>query len=263
MTSHHSATFPCYRLALHMNNLGVSLLEKGCYEEAIRTLKDSVQILKGVCRRHCNKEASTAAANHNREVDLKVQKACKRFAKSHVTCSRDQAKAGRVLQTVFYEDNFIPFLHQGNELPVGCLRPTRIEFADFAAVDPADRDVGLDFIILLCNYGIASFLLSTKKKGSDASVLHGLSLNAFRVAMSNITDRYSACEDDIEEAGVMSVAVLVMGNLSQVNMEMGRRENAIVLYNKCLQMKDSMQRSEAADWISLLSNCVSSVAAAA
>lgn len=72
-----------YRAALALNNMGVSLLEQGCFNEGLRPFKDSLSIMKGIlglrfgdCNHHHHSNStSNAAAHDERNVQLKMQSA--------------------------------------------------------------------------------------------------------------------------------------------------------------------------------------------
>jgi hypothetical protein len=68
-----------YRAALALNNMGVSLLEQGCFNEGLRPLKDSLSIMKGILEHHQHTSSTSnfavAATHDERNVQLKMQSA--------------------------------------------------------------------------------------------------------------------------------------------------------------------------------------------
>jgi hypothetical protein len=92
-----------YRAALALNNMGVSLLEQGCFHEGLRPFKDSLSIMKGILglrfgepqHTHIGSTNSvTAIAVHDDEnhsnVQLKMQHAATLLAECQTTMGKSR-----------------------------------------------------------------------------------------------------------------------------------------------------------------------------
>lgn len=81
-----------YRSALALNNMGVRLLERHCYKQAVETLRESTLLIKAVLKR-------TALDN---EVNNTVQMATKRYSQA-----KPSTKRNIVLQTLTMSNGFL------------------------------------------------------------------------------------------------------------------------------------------------------------
>jgi len=230
-----SETIGDYRRILALNNVGVSFVEKGCLRQGMRTLKEAVTLMKAMHRR--------SAFCVRLEVDRKLRRAHEALSTSKVGVKPPR------LEIVEYEDSLI----QCNAMPVGCLRAVRIELQGLAPDRwLTDRNLATDFALLLNNFGIASYLLFSKKQGSGGKNLLRTAQRAFKLAVASITSSFSSCESLLDEAIMTTIVLLFAFNLSQVHMETGRSGDATALYEKCHSIRQLMHRVESAGWIILL-----------
>lgn len=81
-----------YRSALALNNMGVRLLERHCYKQAVETLRESTLLIKAVLKR----------AAPDSELNNTVQMATKRYAQA-----KPSSKRSIVLQTLTLSNGFL------------------------------------------------------------------------------------------------------------------------------------------------------------
>jgi len=260
MTPSNDERCHCYRGALVLNNVGVSMLEHGCYKEAVSTLKDAVYAMTCFCR----------PSPSCWDVGQKVKQAFKTLAGSHPL----QTSYLRI-ETVSYEDRIFPLQcltdndEEGEGYNVqsmtGRLRPTRIEFPDDISSGCSERDSELESAVLLCNYGIAYFLFSKTVVGHSTSIkLLENAHTVFELASSIVSNRFASCQDSdyIDEARILSVVLLVVGNVSQVHQETGKWADAQELHERCAIIKKAVRTCDPTEWFGPVMAQKSSAAAA-
>jgi len=259
-----------YRGALIMNNLGVSLLERGCYKPAMSTLKDAVHSMRVAFQQKQNKPCGSATTKQHQhsssDVDKKVRKAFKRWSKTRakIDPARTSSSQRQRLDSVSYEDSFVslPCLdwynitdrHQDDEENLEgcycqCFRPTRIEVPDEPCC-MSDREAELETVVVLCNFGLSYYLISKameagqqekdEEKGVTSARLLKDALGIFDLASNILANRFAMCCDDIDEAKVLSVALLVSGNLAKIHRDTGNTKAANELSAKCDSIRSAI-----------------------
>lgn len=239
-----------YRSAIALNNMGVYLIESHDYHGAMCVLKDSVNAWKGVFRRSGPSAENQTSTGPNRNshaalLEKKMQKASRRCAKPH-----PPIRHPTVIETIAYEDSVIPLLCL-NELSsaVSCLRPTRIDPPESCDYCAFERDPDLETVIVLCNFAISYFLISkTVDDGTCVAKLVSNALSVLNLASHVLTRRFAVCDDDVEEVRLMTVSLLVTGNLMQVLLETGRVEEARKLYEKYQNIREAIEECDVVEW---------------
>lgn len=198
----------------------------------MHTLKDAVAAMKCVFRQ-------TDCC----DVERRVHKALKRFEKAKPV----EKGASCSLDTLSYEDSLIPLYRIQERISFTALRPTRIDLPEILADDLSDRDHDLETVVMLVNFGLSYFLLSTTLQ--DAVVIDKLRNNAqdiFNLASDVITNRFANCESDLEETHLMTVALLVTGNMIRVLQEQGESPDEHIA--RFQRLREAIEDSEIVDW---------------
>jgi len=272
-----TTTFSChqqqqeYRGVLALNNLGVSLLERGCYQYGMMTLKDAVEGMRAVVGNCSRRQGDEAGKYQNKSqdggegadsaIDLnrKVQRAYERFSKTISTTTtpsnRIRTRPRFVKSVVYEQDDLFSFFStlRDDSISVNCFRPSKIETFDCSE----ERDVGLDFMLLLCNFGISCHLLAGANPNHTAT-LHRIARGAFGLAAANVANRFSRCgglDFEGEATRALVVAMLVTGNVCQVHTENGSADEAVDLYGKYHAIRDALDHRAGAMWSAKTATC--------
>jgi len=240
--------------------MGVSLLERGCFKQSMLTLKDAVHAMKGVFHTRC--------AQHEQEgpdaVQKMMRKACRRFTQPEVDAfacpSMNEPRES--MDTVSYDDSLVPLIGLRERCLQTAFRPARIELP---GPDPEElynscsedcevgRDPDLETVVVLNNFAISYYVLAknTTMEDGDSYTSAKLLENAqsiFDLASGIITNRFSKCDDLMEETRIMAVAFLLTGNIARVLSETGRHEEAEAFSQKYLKIGRAIEECEITDW---------------
>lgn len=229
-----------YRGALVLNNLGVTLIERGFYEDALVTLRDGVTAMRYAVR-----------PNPFHPIGLSVvQEALHRaYARLQVP-DRGNALCS-ALQSVSFECSVIPFPanpEQSSWSIESFLRPTRIDIPSFVC-DPSERDPDLETSLILCNFALSHYLLSTTIQ--DLSAMGELledSLRVFDLVSLLLDNRFAVCHDSMEEASLMTVGLHLTGNVLNVLRRCGQDDLASLFADKYHLIVECMRHNQVVAW---------------
>jgi len=120
------------------------------------------------------------------------------------------------LLSITYEDSFVP-VQKLASTPVRCFHPARIDIPDDDGESLNERDADLETVVMLCNFGLSYYLMSTIHPDSSrrSSLLHN-ARSLLALASDVIAKRFADCETEIDEVRILSVALLVTSNLIHV-----------------------------------------------
>jgi hypothetical protein len=213
-----------YYAALQLNNIGIDFICKGHHKEAVMTLSDSLTSMKKVFKVHAGAGVTPMTMDASCDVQRKLQRAKQRWIK---LCSaanpqeEDEGTFGARLaeDTLLYENCFIPALcttPAAANPPPRLLRPTRIALPrDASNFGARNRDPDLEVVVILSNLSASFYLMSETIKDENLKTLqelHRQTANLFDLASNIVTNRFADCDGSIEEAKLISVALLVSGN---------------------------------------------------
>ena len=207
-----------YRAAIALNNIGVSLLERGAQKNAIDTLKDAIAVM-----RHVFPDETPTCAR--KDIDGMLERACKKLSAPEVVCSWFK------VQSVSYgEPSTLAHLKTASRLrPTGqAFYPVRIEVTD-SADEP--RDVDLESGILLYNFGLAHILLSHIVQKAAGRYRSG-AMKVLDLAHAILTNRSKSCEDPFQQVQLVFVTLLVLSSIVQVLQEEGQFQQAEIALDR-------------------------------
>jgi hypothetical protein len=148
-------SLPDYRRAIVLNNIGVSLLERQAYAQAMDTLKDAICIMKqALCTGQIMVEGATTS-DHNVDNVEKVNTAYRLLLAT--SYKRESAAESSPVDTIIFDKGpkqvtaAGPFLC--SDIPHQVISPIRIEIIDSECL--LDRDADLDSALMLYNYALA------------------------------------------------------------------------------------------------------------
>jgi hypothetical protein len=205
-----------YSIALRLSNLGVLLLEKGCFAQALATFHDAVAMLKA----SCSEEEETS--HHQEAAGSKVQQALDRLTNLEVDLMIHSKT-----DVLHYEQ-----LGQGN-LTISHLLQTPIdEFVCKALMinettsQMTSRDFDVNSAIILHNFALTHIHLS-EEQGSEhlapvAAKLWRYSSNLLSREVGTTSDPGETCLED----NLFFLWGLLFRNLSTVSTLLGRQRQA-------------------------------------
>lgn len=270
----NTARAQLYRASLALNNVSVTLIEKGQYAEALDFLRTAVNQMLSVVYGHEVARPIDGMAADNK---YKIQKAYKHLA----TCQQEeqqqqqqqphrQEKRENLIETVFFEDTLSAFscadAESNNPLSrtVGHLRPTKIEPADVNSL--TEVDACLHMVLLLNNFGLSTYLLSTIRGNTqiDGKLLENAH-SIFSLATTSISELIAYHHSSqIEQVRLMSVALLITGNLSEIHTHTGRITGSREFFefvDMHRKIREAMGQLYMTEWLSDMAGVCASPAA--
>jgi hypothetical protein len=229
---------PACRAALCLNNLGVRLLERHCYQQALLTLRDALAILRfGVDnasqQQHGHDSSSSCASPAVNAAVAKFTQVRTRRAMSRLAAPEYQTKSMQ-LQTLSIESLSAVVSHataRGSQVKEGII--IYMEDLDMDQAAPADQDrTVLESSILMHNFAVTYQCLSRIKVDSDrrmdllqgARTLQTVSSNLLRGHRDGCTDYFRLSRLLQLEVIVLSDCVSVLVELDQVQQAAEMRE---------------------------------------
>jgi hypothetical protein len=231
----HASSFKNYRSAVALNNIGVSLLEKRCYQQAMATLKDAVTVLKIGFK---SRSDTTELSEEDTSFDVKgmLSRATKRLARPKPSVAVGKAPIRLSVQSnsdMHAAANLA--IEQGPTLTV--VYAVRIDEIEFDTV--LDRNPDTESSITLLNFAISYLFMSrvTGCAGMSRSLRCG-ALKIFVASHSILEACQTTCEDELHANYMVHVEALVMSSLVQLSREVqGGGDASIKLYSKFVRLR--------------------------
>lgn len=231
----HSTVLHDYRGAIALNNMGIKMLECGCYRQAMLTFKDAMEVFRTLFR-----PAEASRSN----IDAKLRQAYQGLADSQQKQETTPTFSFRVVTGDDRFTNIASVLQQVG--PAHFL--VRFEPVDFCC--PTQRNIDLDSAIVLYNYGISKLCLASAvsaTRASSALSLRGAALKVFQLAQCILSSQQQGCEDDTELSLIYFVAALVLDNVGQLLAGLGRHAEAAACHSTLTEVRSALYESEMAD----------------
>jgi len=253
-----------YRGAIALNNIGVQLLERGCYRQGLDTLQDSIHVMKERFRPAVDKSSMAQPAA---EAQNFLQRAARRLAEPQPMASASFGVPHSV-ETISFDMGLTPVLNFLQETPsTTCFLPVRIDIPeDFsslvcggdnvlyssspsASMGIQHRDPDIESSIILYNFGVANLLLSKVNPSHPSSTkLRSNALSIFQLASGVLSKRSGMCEDGVEEASLLQIGLLVFHCIIQVLVESGNDEEARIVCDRYYRIRDAVTSLQANEW---------------
>jgi hypothetical protein len=216
-----------YHRALLLNNLGVLLLDRGNYKKAACAFKDSLNAMKQIFY--------DASPKSSRSLDLahKMQR-----LRKHI---QPLISSGELSNSLTFWNNRIAMGDQ-DQIAFGSLRSVVITIPESpAAFVSMGRDPQLEMAVIFSNAGIAFFRLSSVRPSSSSPKSVPMDVQEHAMSMMSlasklVSERFALCDDMDEESRLMSVALVVTGNTTQLHQEAGRSLDAKAYGDKYQRM---------------------------
>jgi hypothetical protein len=227
VSDYHSA----YHSSLQLNNLGVSLLEKGRYKHAACALKDALKTMKMLFKKQRTPPRGLQLARKLEQARMYNGGALLSPANSN---------------TLTYHNSQIK-LEEQEQVHFGSIHPVAIDISqDPNNFSTTGRDPQLEMAVILNNIGIAFFHVSNADccigASSTSTSIQEQALNMMSLASSVMLDRFAMCDDLEDEARLMSVALIVTGNTMNICHLLGRTSDAKDHCNKYQRMCLAIRR---------------------
>jgi hypothetical protein len=152
-----------------LNNIGVALLARQAYPQAMSTLKDAIFVMRnGLRSQGGGGGGGDVDASFSCAAEERVNKAAKFLASHTRPCSVSP------VSTIRFEGGCVDLpatlpCNLEDYLSSVILNPVHIEIADFECLD--DRDTDLDSALMLYNFGLAHAAMAGQQDHSPATAL--------------------------------------------------------------------------------------------
>jgi hypothetical protein len=240
MTTGNSSLLRDYRGAIALNNIGVSLLERRAYRQAVETLKDAITFMKHVFRPQVVVTPGATFKSSSLNVDARVAAAMERLE-----CPQSSPTL-RDPEDLVVQDSLQPSSIRAAALEgisSSFTMPIRIEAAD--SDSPENRDPDLESAIMLYNFGIAHLCLSKLSRAGLTKFRDG-ALKLFNMSYSIISNKNALAGMNTEEIRKLSetrvlLAIVVLNNLVRVQTEMGKHAEANESYQRLVRLGSAVR----------------------
>lgn len=214
-----------YASVLHMNNIGVTLLQNGAFRQALDTFKDATPLMQRVLPQ----TRPASPKDQPKEVILcRLKQAKQRLSHlklnpSSLTvealCIQDTDAAKRIQSILKYGPS--PSLYY----PIYTTEPTIFE----------ERDADIDSAILLYNFALCHICLS---RVSCAEKLLQAAHRLLVLSLSILEHRAETCDDIFHQSAIVLLASIVTKNMAQVLFEMNRIDEAELAFSRLEELTD-------------------------
>jgi len=262
---HHEQQFVQeYRGAIALNNVGVTLLERGCYKQAMDTLQDAIHVMKEVFRPNAPAPLFQQQQQQKVDVNSPLQNAHRRLADPQQTPFPSAAAAQALhLEAINFDMGLTPVLNYLHEtpsttsflpvridLPVDFSSPAACTFSPASSMNNNRRDPDLESSIILYNFGVANLLISKVAATSPSSCdkLRSNALSILQLASGVLSKRSGTCDDGVEEANLLQMGLLVFHATIQVLVEGGDDFEASVVCERYDRIRNAVVALQDAEW---------------
>jgi hypothetical protein len=186
-----------FKAAVHLNNTGVSLLQRRCYRQAMNTLSDALSIMKAVSSRleASSTEAPTLQGEEfSTDIQGKLRDATQRLASPRPST----VEMCKNISVQVLSDDSSPTAVEPSLLEEDCdtgspcsqvIYLIRMEPADFEV--PSEKDMAFESSTILYNYGMAYRCLSSLSTFTPfAPKLDSRAFQMFHLAYSTLLSHH-------------------------------------------------------------------------
>lgn len=192
-----------HRSAVALNNMAISLQERGCDSQALSTFQDALGLLKVASRSNCG------ARGRHQVIQLAAQRLMKPLP----------SKRPHSISFSSISDD-ADFSTAMNAVDVECYSSSHcllIRIEDYGSEPGLHRDLDLDCAIILHNYGLSYLSMSQNDTYSaeNAEKLRRNALKLLNLSHSVIATRSSVCEDDDSLQMMFLLSLIVTKSMAQ------------------------------------------------
>jgi hypothetical protein len=199
----------------HLNNIGVSLLQRHCYCQAMRTFSDAVLISKLMC----STEYRLTSREHAIGVQEKVREAAERL--SNPKPSVDTKKMS--LEVLSDSESPAVFYLGNSHSLANIAYLVRMELGDFEA--PNKSDLAVASSIILYNQGISYMCIAFLNRPDRCTeTLDKAALRAFKIAHSALLSHDAFLVENDTQAQfnrILLLSLLILHHLAELTHRQG------------------------------------------
>jgi len=251
-----SDTFPfCKKATAQLNDVGVSLLHRGCMRQAIDTFKDALAVAQLSCRIKTsimdnNRLASPTSFVHHDSVDVKkiLEQAYDRLSHPKTSTptdieleviSDDENPAGLKSRHLVEEDTGSSINIQKENFVI------QMDHLNGNLLSSEEEDMAIQCSIICYNYGVAYLCLSTLPKSCPfIDQLYMGALNMFHIAFSTLASHHLV-KEELQAHHMNPVLItrfFVLHNLILISTKLGMMKEKAE-YLQCLgHLKQSIDK---------------------
>jgi hypothetical protein len=267
-----------HRAAISLNNIGVALLQRRCYQQGFRTLRDAVEAMTSAASRRTQQRSGSTEGGYSssRETpceEVMLHQAAKRLANPEPSVDRNAASQYdlHVLSECEHPAVLLDhpphsvstpspsLLHHHTITPLTAPRADfndkrayllRIEALNYEA--SAERNYDVQSSIILQNFGIA-YLYMADMTDAASTDIH-VQLGAMHIFTKSYSVLMASCQshlngnylEDTELQRFCLLASLILQNLVELSTLLGLHQH-VLEYNSCLENIQNSAR-DMQDW---------------
>lgn len=233
-----------FRAAFALNNIGVTLLERHCYKQAIRTLRDAVLVMKMACRGEASgslQPFDAVAGKNLGSIDVSLM-----MRRANLSLSNPRRVEGP-------SNGLYPVVGISDEadtddmdavLAVCPLKTTVVfpfRFDPTPGPEYYDKDVSLSCTTILLNFGFACLCRSRIVPEAGKKGLLENASKVFKLCQSVLATQSSNCSDHHHLRKVFFLGHVVVGSLIHTLQAAGRSTEANMYIPKLASLKAGVQ----------------------
>lgn len=210
-----------YRAAISLNNIACRLQERCCDRQALLTFQDALDFMKAISSSSAN---PTKILPSPQDAEMKLHNAAERLARPCPTkIKQGSYRQGLTIATTGDDSDCLETIQT---VSIYSYRPTAvlIRIEEYGCPTLTLRDVELDSTIILSNFGLSYFFLSSSMAESPTADIENLrrnSINILKLAQKLLLlrmedyDEFSDGDEELLEK-VICASLIVTKGLSQV-----------------------------------------------
>ena len=244
-----------FRAAISLNNTAVTLMERGCVRQGLDTLQDAIFAMKESF--HSLEEAElgrqTAASAFAPSSDERKCRTGQRLRRATHRMANPEpfSLGGAQIHSLSFDVGLTPVLTCLQRSPsLSGFFPIRIDLPMEWFTSTILSDPDFESAIILYNFGIANLLLAKAAPPCPyAGKCRATAVNVFQLASGILSARTQSCDDGMEEADLLQLALLVFHSTIQALVEAGNDAEALLVYERYDVIHQTVSSLFSAEWL--------------
>lgn len=224
-----------FKAAVALSNIGVTLLERHCYHDAVLTIREALRLIRAASPGDEDRRTTKES-----DIQCALRRACHRLSQSHAVWAQ---RAGQAV--------YLKVLCANQTVPSDILRA--VQNADVFAlrIDDCRGDDGAHSMhseasAILFNYGTACRCLQSSISAQPCPKILYEASNFLHMAYGILVSLKQT--DEIEVCRMLGIAMLVLHNLMQLCEELGMPEHYQNYGNKFARIHETLTRFQSMPW---------------
>lgn len=227
-----------YRAAIALSNIGVGLMERNRFADAMATMKGALEVVRSAFPSNDHECPQDQQSQDEEEMQHRLKEATLRLARP-LSLEEKVAQAMSFRLTVLSDDRSPDIVRHAAHNIASTHDAVAIRIDDSKSCDDA-LSLDVDAAIILLNYGIACRLHADTVSPKCPKRLRQ-SFRLFNLAFI-VLSRRQASEvtqlDDIEAIRLLLIAMIVLQNLMQLSLRLQKPKQAQSFYDKLCRHRE-------------------------